>query len=93
MQREIRYDNIEAFLAALRSQGVEKIAFAETNEKRPLQVSPGVLEVTYVEMVDLIAYRGSVLYKCSLRSVDRDALHERLASEGFEVTRRSRNIT
>jgi hypothetical protein len=93
MQREIMYDSLDAFVLGLKGRGITKIAFGETSEKRPEQVEPGVLHVVHVDRVDLVAYRDSVLYKCSLRDVDRGGLHEMLTAEGFEVTRLSRNIT
>ncbi|MBN2077375.1 MAG: hypothetical protein JW838_00320 [Spirochaetes bacterium] len=93
MQREISYDTLESFIAGLRDSRIEKIAFGETNEKRPEQVEPGLLRLVDVERVELVAYRDSVIHKCVLNDVDRDGLYRRLAGEGFEVTRRSRNIT
>jgi hypothetical protein len=93
MQREVIYDTLESFLDGLREHSIGRIAFSETSEKRAEQVQPGVLQVSHVDRVELIAYRDSVIYKCPLNNVDRDALYERLTSDGFDVTRRSRNIT
>ena len=93
MQREVAYDSVESFVEGLRESGIEKIAFGETNEKRAEQVEPGVLQVVDVERVDLVAYRDSVIHKCVVNGVDREALFRRLVGEGFDVTRRSRNIT
>ncbi|MBN2159220.1 MAG: hypothetical protein JW807_07480 [Spirochaetes bacterium] len=93
MQREIIYDTLETFLGALRENSISKIAFGETSEKRALEVEPGKLQIVHVERVDLLGYRDSAIYKCVLKDVDRDALADRLTAEGFEVTRRSRNIT
>jgi hypothetical protein len=93
MQREITYDTLEAFLEELRKHAIRKISFSETSEKRAEQVQPGTLHVVHVDRVELIAYKDSVLYKCTRKNIDRDALFDRLAAEGFEVTRRNRNIT
>ncbi len=93
MQREISYDALESFIAGLRDSGIEKIAFGETSEKRPEQAEPGMLRLVDVERVELVAYRDSVIHKCVLNDVDRDGLFRRLTGEGFDVTRRSRNIT
>jgi hypothetical protein len=46
-----------------------------------------------VDRVELIAYKNSVIYKCAQKDIDRDALYDRLTAEGFDVTRRNRNIT
>ncbi len=93
MQREIVYDTLESFLETLRGHSIQKISFSETSEKRAEQVEPGKLQVVHIDRVDLIGYRDAVLYKCLLKNVDRDSLYDRLTAEGFEVTRRSRNIT
>ena len=93
MQREILYDSVNAFTAAVRGCGITKIAFGETGEKRAEQVEPGKLQVVSVNRVELLAYRGSTIHKCVIKDADRDALYDRLTGEGFEVTRRNRNIT
>jgi len=93
MQREIIYDTLESFLESLRNHSIRKISFSETSEKRAEQVEPGKLQVVHVERVDLIGYKDSVLYKCQLSNVDLDSLFDQLSAEGFDVTRRSRNIT
>ncbi len=93
MQREIFYDTLENFIRGVRESDIGSIAFSETNEKRPVQVEPGLLQVVNVERVELIAYRDSVIHKCTQKNVDRDELYRRLTGEGFDVTRRSRNIT
>lgn len=93
MQREIVYDTVESFVAALKEQSITRLSFSETCEKRAEQVGPGRLEVIHVDRVELIGYRDSIIYKCPLKDVDREALYERLVADGFDVTRRSRNIT
>lgn len=93
MQREIIFDTLESFLESLRNQSIQKISFSETSEKRAEQVEPGKLQVVHIDRVELIGYKESVLYKCLLKNVDRDSLYDRLTAQGFDVTRRSRNIT
>ena len=93
MQREVMYDTLEAFLNGLKDHAIQKISFSETSEKRAEQVQPGTLHVVHVDKVELIAYKDSVIYKCTQKNIDRDALYDRLTAEGFDVTRRSRNIT
>ncbi len=93
MQREIVYDTLESFVAALKDRSIVRISFSETCEKRAEQVEPGRLEVIHVDRVELIGYRDSIIYKCPLKNVDREALYQRLIEDGFDVTRRSRNIT
>ena len=93
MHREILYDSVNAFIGGLRDSGITKVAFGETGEKRAEEVEPGKLQVVSVSRVELLAYKGSTIHKCVLNNLDRNALYDRLTGEGFEVTRRSRNIT
>lgn len=93
MQREIIYESLDAFIMGVRDCGITKIAFSETGEKRAEEVEPGKLQVVSVNRVELLAYRVSTIHKCVIRDADRDALFDRLTADGFEVTRRSRNIT
>jgi hypothetical protein len=93
MQREILYDSVDAFVGAVRGLGITRIAFSETGEKRAEEVEPGKLQVVSVNRVELLAYLDSTIHKCVLKDLDRDALYDRLTGVGFEVARRSRNIT
>lgn len=93
MQREIIFDALESFLESLRNHSIQKISFSEISEKRAEQVEPGKLQVVHVDRVELIGYKDSVLYKCLLKNVDRNSLFDDLVAQGFDVTRRSRNIT
>jgi len=93
MQKEIIIDRLEDFIGILREQGIARIVLAETNERRPVQVENNVLSVVPVRRAEIIAYRESVIYKCSLEDADFEALASRLAGEGFDVNRTSRNIT
>ncbi len=93
MQREILYDSLDDFITGMRGCGITKIAFSETGEKRAEEVEPGKLQVVSINRVELLAYRDSTIHKCVIHDTDRDALYDRLAADGFEATRRSRNIT
>lgn len=93
MSREVRFDNFEQFIRALKKRGIEKLAFAEINEKRAVEAEKGALEVTNVLQVEILGYHDSVIYKFSAKYQDHDGLCALLEKEGFEVTRRNRNIT
>lgn len=93
MQREVVYDTLDSFLDALKGFAIRKISFSEVSEKRAEQVEPGKLQIRHVSRVELIGYKNSVIYKCILSNVDHEALYDRLTAGGFDVTRRSRNIT
>ena len=93
MQRDILYDSLDAFITGMRGCGITKIAFSETGEKRAEEVEPGKLQVVDVNRVELLAYRDSTIHKCVIKDADREALFDRLVAGGFDVTRRSRNIT
>ncbi len=93
MQREIVFDRLDAFTGELRNHGIDKIVFAEINEKRAVQVDHDNLELQDIRRLDLLAYKSPTIYKCSLDNVDLDEIYHSLTGEGFDVTRRSRNIT
>ena len=93
IQREIKYDSLETFLSDLRGVSINRIAFCEICENRSVQIEPNVLKVVYKDQVELIAYRDSIIYKCELRDVPRDTLHDTLVGLGYDVSRRNRNIT
>lgn len=91
--REVVFENLETFISGMREMGIGAISFSATLEMRPVQISDTALQVENVNRVELIAYRDSVIYKCLLRDIEHGPLYEKLVSEGFAVTRRSRNIT
>ncbi|HSV97157.1 MAG TPA: hypothetical protein VLM75_09505 [Spirochaetota bacterium] len=93
MQREICYDKLEHFLENIKLLGITKLAFAETREKRPMQVGPELLQVVDIALLEILAYNRPTIYKCKLFDADFDGIHDRLVAEGFEIARRSRNIT
>ncbi len=93
MQREICYDRLEHFKEDIKRLGITKLAFAETREKRPVQVGPGLLQVVDIARLEILAYCKPTIYKCKLSEMDFDSIHDELVAEGFEIIRRSRNIT
>lgn len=93
MQREICYDRLEHFLEDIKRLGITKLAFAETREKRPIQVGPGLLQVVDISRLEILAYSRPTIYKFKIADADFDHIHDRLIADGFEITRRSRNIT
>lgn len=93
MQREIRFDRLNEFIRELKNQGISKIAFSQIQEKRPRQIDENILRLEDVVQVFLLAYKNATIFKCVLEGVDLDVLHRQLEMDGFEVTRRSRNIT
>jgi hypothetical protein len=93
MQREISFDKLEHFIAGMKERGIGKLAFAEVREKRAMQVEESLLQVVDVMKTDILAYRDSTIYKCRIEGTDPDALFDTLSKQGFEIVRRSRNIT
>jgi hypothetical protein len=93
MQKEIRFDRVHEFINELQSQGITRVAFSEINEKRPRQIEENILRVEDIVRVDILAYKNSTIFKCVLEGVNLDALRREFESQGFEVTRRNRNIT
>ncbi|TAL39274.1 MAG: hypothetical protein EPN93_02135 [Spirochaetes bacterium] len=93
MQREITFDRLEQFVAQIQTLGITSLAFAETREKRAVQVEPSLLKVIDIVKTDILAYKDSTIYKCSIEETSPDDLFEDLAARGFTIKRRSRNIT
>jgi hypothetical protein len=93
MQREISFDKLEQFVAQVKGRGIDKLAFAEVREKRALQVEESLLQVVDVVKTDILAYKDSTIYKCRIEGTDPDSLFVALTGQGFEIVRRSRNIT
>ncbi len=93
MQREIKFDRVDEFIKELKAQGITRVAFSEINEKRPRQIDENTLRVEDIVRVDILAYKNATIFKCVLEGINVNALRKDFESEGFEVTRRSRNIT
>ena len=93
MQREIKFDRVEDLITELNARGITKVAFSVINEKRPRQVSDNLLQVESTVKLEILAYRDSTIFKCALEQVDIDRVRDNFAALGFEITRRSRNIT
>ena len=93
MVNEIIFNELKNFIIELKNNKIEKVAFSEVNEKRTKQINPDELHVVHVRKVDVIAYKSSVVYKCSLDDIDLESTYNILENEGFEVTRINKNIT
>jgi hypothetical protein len=93
MQREIIFDKLEQFTGEIKRLKIKKLAFAEINEKRAVEVEPGKVQVVDVSILEILAYKDATVYKCKIRDADFDSIHEILLDEGFDIVRRSRNIT
>lgn len=93
MQREIVFDRLDTFTRELHNQEINKVVFAEVKEKRAVQVEKNKLELQDIRKLDLLAYKSPTIYKCSLDNVNLDEVYKSLSEEGFDITRRSRNIT
>ncbi len=92
MQREVAFDKVDEFMRELKAQGITRVAFSEINEKRPRQVDENLLRLEDTVRVDILAYRNATIYKCVLEQINLDELRDEFESQGFEVTRRSRNM-
>lgn len=92
MTGEKIFETTDEFTGFLKNAGIEKISFSEVCERRAVQ-NKDMLEVVMVKKVDLLAYKNAVIYKCTLVTDDLDELYESLIAQGFEVNRKSRNIT
>ena len=93
MTGEKIYDSLDDFTAFLKKEGIGKIAFAEVCERRAQQTKDDLLEVVVVRKVDLLAYKDAVIFKCAFASDELNELYNSLVEQGFEVNRKSRNIT
>lgn len=93
MQKEIKFDNKHEFMTTLRENEISRLAFSEINERRAEQTKEDMLEVIVKREVDVLAYYDSIIYKYRESGEGLDALHDELVSEGFQITKISRNIT
>jgi hypothetical protein len=93
MQREIVFAKLNDFTEELKNLNITRIAFTEIEEKRAEQVESNLLQVVDIIKLELLAYKDSTIYKCVLNDIDFEEIHHFLESTGFEITRRSRNIT
>ena len=94
---EKMFKTLDEFIAAVKEIGVSKIVFAQTNEKRAVQTGENMVEVVQYVTVEILAYKKPMIYKCrfdtGLDVAKLDGMYGRLVSAGFDVTRKSRNIT
>jgi len=93
MSGEKVFNSLDSFVDGVKSLDVTKLAFSEVYERRAEQVEPEVLDVIVMKRVNLLAYKDSTIYKCTLSDSDHDAVYDQLVSQGFEVKRINNNIT
>ncbi len=93
MNREVKHDNLEDFKKEIKQIGINKVAFAETKEKRAQQIDDNQVGVVRVSKLEILAYKNSIIYKCILSDVDFDVIYNKFITDGFEVKKTSRNIT
>lgn len=92
MNGEKIFETTEGFTDFLKGAGINKISFSQVCERRAVQTDD-LLEVIVVKKVDLLAYKNATIYKCALAADDLDELYHGLIDQGFDVIRKSRNIT
>jgi hypothetical protein len=98
MKNEKLFSSLQAFMFELKKSNIDKIVFAETDEKRAVQKEEKLVEVVRYRELNLLAYRDAVIYKCVFNERDllnrnTDDIYQELCNNGFGVTRRNRNIT
>ena len=87
------FDSLDEFTESISKEGIKKIVFAETNEKRAIESAPGELSVDSFRLLELLAYKKPLLYKVVIHYPDFDRIYANLDSQGFEITKKTRNIT
>ena len=93
MQREIKFDRVSDLIVELLSQEITRVAFSVANERRPRQINEKELTLNQTVILEILAYKNPTIYKCVLVDIDVDKIRDVFESQGFEVTRRNRNIT
>ena len=92
MQREIKFDRVSDLISELMSQGITQVAFSVANERRPRQLNEKELSLNRTVILEILAYKNPTIYKCVLVDIDIDKIRDVFESQGFEITRRNRNI-
>ena len=92
------FTSLDEFMAEAKKTGIEKLVFAEVNEKRAIQKDSGTVGVVHYVVVEVIGYKKPVIYKycidgSGLDAEGTDGLYNKIIANGFDVTRKSRNIT
>ncbi len=93
MSNEVIFKNAQDFIDEVKSAGISKIAFSETNERRAENTRDDLLEVVVVRKVDVLAYLAPTIYKYSEETDDLDGLCDKFKQHGLNVTRINKNIT
>lgn len=87
------FSSLDDFICEMKNLDIDKIAFAEVNERRAMETAKDFVEVVLVREVTLKAYKDAVIYKYHQKCEDLDELHDFLIAQGFEIKRLNRNIT
>jgi hypothetical protein len=91
-RREIIYDTLTAFVSALSSEGIDRVALGLIDEKRGIEREPGVIIVDHLRVGEFIAYRGSTIYKYIARDEAITAAKTFLSAREIICVHRDRNI-
>jgi hypothetical protein len=92
MSKEIVFENIALFIETLKKEQLQRLIFAETNEKRSIQISRDEVQVLHVKKAEILAYKRSTIYKCIVHDESCDNAEKELLGAGFEINKRDRNI-
>ena len=90
MNNEKQFTDIDSFIEIVKGEGINKLAFSYVDETRSVPGNENSVDVIRVEKVDVLAYKGGVIFKYS--SSNNNDTYIRLVDEGFEIEKRSRNI-
>ena len=73
MSGEIIYSTVNEFISGVRETGINKLAFAETKERRAEYIEKdqnndsnekAMLDVLVVRRVELLGYKDGIIHKC-----------------------------
>ena len=89
---ERTHQSIDTFILDIKKAQIEEIVVRITNEFRPIQSVPITSDFKY-KRIELLGYRDSILYKCTLEGQSPESITPSLASSGLRIRWASGNIT
>jgi len=92
MAKEIVFENLAHFIETLKREQLHKLIFAQTDEKRSMNINQNEVQVLHVKKAEIIAYKDSTIYKFIAHDATYDSAETELAQAGFTVHKRDRNI-
>jgi hypothetical protein len=92
MQREIVYDSLDSFIAAVKEADLETVIVALTDEIRSVHQEETSYKIGRHVMAQLLAYHNSTLLKCTIPDGSGDDITARLENHGLKPKIRNRNI-